>query len=260
MKSKNLYIEDDKKCLFPTRLKELMEKKNIRNTTLGSSLGKSKQSISQYRSGLIEPTLDTLIKIADVLDTTIDYLVGRTDDPNVQCSAVDDIGLSDSAIQMLKSHQYSKRNGYDLLYVINEFLSTPDFVGTLANVDQYLGILQAKQILQDLTRVLLPTLSKIDDPCATISDEDFVQHEKEILHYNNVLTQIIDSNVFGNNITSRLRELSDCQNQYRQRLDHIYALDALSSVNGVLNQLVQNRNQKIAKLLPQILENLDKHE
>lgn len=42
------------------------------------SIGISKGNISKWRNGTI-PTGDILIKLADALDCSVDYLLGRTD-------------------------------------------------------------------------------------------------------------------------------------------------------------------------------------
>lgn len=40
-------------------------------------------TISQYETGAREPCFKDLIAIADYFDVSIDYLVGRTDNPKV---------------------------------------------------------------------------------------------------------------------------------------------------------------------------------
>ena len=39
----------------------------------------SQQSINKYENHNIEPDIDTLIRLADYFNVSIDYLVGRTD-------------------------------------------------------------------------------------------------------------------------------------------------------------------------------------
>lgn len=43
----------------------------------------SQNTISRYETGTREPSNDDLIAIADYFDVSIDYLVGRTDNPEV---------------------------------------------------------------------------------------------------------------------------------------------------------------------------------
>ena len=50
---------------------------------LGMELGMSQNTISRYETGTREPSHDELITIADYFDVSIDYLLGRTDNPKV---------------------------------------------------------------------------------------------------------------------------------------------------------------------------------
>lgn len=36
---------------------------------------------SEYHNGTVRPSLDVLIALADYFDVTLDYLVGRSDNP-----------------------------------------------------------------------------------------------------------------------------------------------------------------------------------
>lgn len=46
---------------------------------LAAVLGISQQAINKYENHKIEPDIDTLCKMADFFDTTIDFLVGHND-------------------------------------------------------------------------------------------------------------------------------------------------------------------------------------
>ena len=61
------------------RLKILRESKRITQLRLGMELGVSQETISGYEIGKAAPPADMLIKLADTLSTSIDYLLGRTD-------------------------------------------------------------------------------------------------------------------------------------------------------------------------------------
>lgn len=67
--------------MLAKRLRELREKKNLTQTELGKLFNLSKQAISSYETGGSEPPPDTLQGIADYFNVSIDYIVGRTDDP-----------------------------------------------------------------------------------------------------------------------------------------------------------------------------------
>ena len=68
------------------RIKFLCEKKGIKPTNLSTMLFKSSSNATVWKSGKI-PNGESLIKIADYFDCSIDYLLGRTDIPEINRSA-----------------------------------------------------------------------------------------------------------------------------------------------------------------------------
>lgn len=65
------------------RLKELRKARRITQLKLAMDLNMSQNTVSRYESGDREPGLAELIQIADYFDVSIDYLLERTDNPNV---------------------------------------------------------------------------------------------------------------------------------------------------------------------------------
>lgn len=61
------------------RLKALRESKNITQLKLGLDLGVSQETISGYEIGKACPPAEMLVKLADALGTSVDYLLERTD-------------------------------------------------------------------------------------------------------------------------------------------------------------------------------------
>ena len=65
------------------RLKELRNAKKVTQVKLAMDLNLSQHSISRYETGEREADYDTLVAIADYFNVSVDYLLGRTDNPNV---------------------------------------------------------------------------------------------------------------------------------------------------------------------------------
>ena len=63
------------------RLKELREKRRLSQQKLAMDLCMNQNSISRYENGSREADYKTLIQLADYFDVSIDYLLGRTDNP-----------------------------------------------------------------------------------------------------------------------------------------------------------------------------------
>lgn len=63
------------------RLVDLKEKNNLLQKDIARSVGLSLRSYQRYEYGEREPTSTILIALADYFDVSLDYLVGRSDDP-----------------------------------------------------------------------------------------------------------------------------------------------------------------------------------
>lgn len=59
------------------RLKELRKKKKISQLKLALDLNMNQNTISRYETMEREADYETLIKLADYFDVTLDYLLGR---------------------------------------------------------------------------------------------------------------------------------------------------------------------------------------
>ena len=65
------------------RLKELRKAAGISQLKLAMDLNMNQNSISRYESHSHEADYETLIKFADYFDVSLDYLLGRTDNPKM---------------------------------------------------------------------------------------------------------------------------------------------------------------------------------
>ena len=65
------------------RLKELRKKKKISQLKLAMDLNMNQNSISRYENGEREADYSTLIRFADYFNVSIDYLLERTDNPEI---------------------------------------------------------------------------------------------------------------------------------------------------------------------------------
>ncbi len=63
------------------RLKELRKQRRLSQLKLAMDLNMNQNSISRYENGEREADYATLIKLADYFDVSVDYLLGRTDNP-----------------------------------------------------------------------------------------------------------------------------------------------------------------------------------
>lgn len=65
------------------RLRKIRKEKKISQLKLALDLNTSQNTISRYETGEREPGINELIKIADYFNVSIDYLLERTNNPEV---------------------------------------------------------------------------------------------------------------------------------------------------------------------------------
>ena len=68
--------------LYP-RIRNLREDKDMTQSQMGELLSCSQRVYSNYERGDIDIPTTTLSKIADFHNVSVDYLLGRTDNPNM---------------------------------------------------------------------------------------------------------------------------------------------------------------------------------
>ena len=65
-------------------LREIREDKDIKQKDIAKYLNVSQNTYSQYETGVISLTAEVLIKLADYYKVSVDYLLDRTNNPNIQ--------------------------------------------------------------------------------------------------------------------------------------------------------------------------------
>lgn len=64
---------------FSERLKELRVAKNLSRKQIAELIGVHDRSVAYWETGQRQCDFDMLIKLAELLDTSVDYLIGATD-------------------------------------------------------------------------------------------------------------------------------------------------------------------------------------
>lgn len=86
----------DKIYDFGYRLKELRERKNLSQGDLANLINRNPATISGYERNVVTPSLDILMDIVRVLDTTPNYLMGYEEENSLSFA-----GLTDRQKQFL---------------------------------------------------------------------------------------------------------------------------------------------------------------
>ena len=64
-------------------LREIREDRDIKQKEIAKHLNVSQNTYSQYETGVISLTAEILIKLSDFYKVSIDYLLDRTNNPNI---------------------------------------------------------------------------------------------------------------------------------------------------------------------------------
>ena len=133
--------------VFATRLRKIMDEQNKTQKEVADVLGITRQAISQYLDGAVQPNLEKLYKLANYFQVSCDWFVGQSD---IKSSDIDDmainkkLGLTQEAIEHL---QFLNENIDDIeaieneLKTINFLLSDDDSkhkTGLLGDIAEYL--------------------------------------------------------------------------------------------------------------------------
>ncbi|MGN0616734.1 helix-turn-helix domain-containing protein [Ruminococcus flavefaciens] len=84
--------------LFYERIKELRNSLGINQVEFGKRINVTKQCISNWESGYIQPSIDMLVKIATTFSVSTDYLLGLNDKPTLDVE-----GLTNEQILHLRA-------------------------------------------------------------------------------------------------------------------------------------------------------------
>lgn len=124
---------------FKTRLKRLRKQRELTQQQVGDYIGVSKVAVSGYENGIRNPEIETLKKLADLFDISIDYLVGNTDIPNKACDE------ANSNFAHLISDK-GLLEGKHILFIDDEVVSE-------ALLLESFDFIRAKRIMERLTAV-----------------------------------------------------------------------------------------------------------
>ncbi|WP_437131242.1 helix-turn-helix domain-containing protein [Peptostreptococcus russellii] len=97
------------------KIKLLRKENGLTQLELGDKLGLSKANISKYESNVHEPSIETLNKLSDIFNVSVDYLLGRTNIRNhvdTFAAHTDDEDLSEEAKAELENFKDYLRNKY----------------------------------------------------------------------------------------------------------------------------------------------------
>lgn len=83
--------------MLSENIQKLRKSFSVSQVEFAKTLGVSKQCVSNWENGYIQPSLDMLVKIADYFNVSTDFLLGRCSDNPISTD-----GLTDKEIAHIK--------------------------------------------------------------------------------------------------------------------------------------------------------------
>jgi transcriptional regulator with XRE-family HTH domain len=68
--------------MFTERFNELLRSRGINAVTLAKEIGVPKSIVYEWRSGVRDPSLENMLRVADYFGVSLEYLTGREDEEN----------------------------------------------------------------------------------------------------------------------------------------------------------------------------------
>lgn len=76
------------------RIKELRIEKRLLQSDVAKYIGKSERIVGFYEKGERDPNTDTLLKLSELFDVSIDYILGKSDSKDSKTVNLDDIDIA----------------------------------------------------------------------------------------------------------------------------------------------------------------------
>ena len=222
------------KLTLGEKLKDLRTNAGLSLIELEEATGISKSALGSYESDDTkkEITITPLITLAKYYGVTTDYLLGMTDNKEQHLFPVDELGLDDATVDMLKSGDFNVR-------LICEMIKNPNFANFMSDMEIYVDNLAAMQIRNmnnyiELTRVKLQrkgvsstdhfmkTLEfatiKEDNYFSNLLSNDIVQIAKDIKEAHKTDTNTGSDTTEVDDVLSTVEQLEKADNDTQAKL------------------------------------------
>lgn len=82
------------------RIKILREELNMTQQELADKLDGAKSTVAMYEKGDRKPSMEVLLKLSEIFDCSIDYILGKSDIRNPEKAQEDPLGLAKIGFSM----------------------------------------------------------------------------------------------------------------------------------------------------------------
>ena len=104
------------------RIKDLREDKDLKQSDLAKIINTTQQNMSNYETGKTSPPQDIWLKLSDFFNVSVDYLMGKTNNPS-----------NDSFTEDLTEEEIKELEHYKELLKIKRKVDNNKKISTLTN-------------------------------------------------------------------------------------------------------------------------------
>ena len=185
------------KLSIQEKLKDLRIEKGLSLQELAEQTGISRASLGNYETDdYKEITHKAIVTLANFYGVTSDYLLGLTENREQHRFPVDDLGLDDETVEILKSGKLNAR-------LICEMIKHPEFTNFLTDMEIYVDNLAGMQF-RNINKLIEQTRVRLQTKC--VSDED---HYMKTLETASISEDNYFNNLLGNDIVKIAKDLRD---------------------------------------------------
>lgn len=159
----NTLIKDERKIVFSIKLSKLAKEKGFTQTDISKKLKVRQQTVSDWFCGKVLPSVPTVLQIAELLDTSIDYLVREdVQDSNLSNDFLfRSVGLDSTSSDILR--ELNKNNSHPVINTLNVLIHNYHYEGEISLINTIADYLQPF----------------VDDKLFVVTEEDL----KELIHF-----------------------------------------------------------------------------
>ncbi len=171
---------------------------------MSEQTGISRASLGNYETDdYKEISHKAIITLADFYGVTSDYLLGLTENREQHLFPVDELGLDDETVDLLKSGNLNVR-------LICEMIKNPEFINFLSDMEIYVDNLAGMQF-RNINKMIEQTRVRLQNK--GISDED---HYMKTLQAAAISEDNYFNNLLGNDVVRIAKDIRDAHSKDTQ--------------------------------------------
>ena len=205
------------KLSIQEKLKDLRIERGLSLQELSEQTGLSRAALGNYENDdYKEITHKAIVILADFYGVTSDYVLGLTENRKQHPFAVDELGLDDDTIDLLKSDKLNVR-------LICEIIKHPEFLNLLSDLEIYIDNLAGMQI-RNMNTMIEQTRLRLQNNGVHDSDHYMKTLEAASINEDNYF-----NNLLGNDIVKIAKDLREAHGKDADTGDPITPVEDMLS-------------------------------